>query len=134
MAPKFRYICNLGWALWIRNSFEFKFDDTGLSSYYWDSQQGRYFAMQLKWTNLIFILWGKTGIIKFEFKNTLGFIVSDLNVQTKIHEVNKKQFYNIKSSLVFTFKVYLKFKFQWHTFLFFRPLWIVIFLMLTIRL
>ena len=25
---------NLGWALWNRNSFEFKFDDTRLSSYY----------------------------------------------------------------------------------------------------
>ena len=64
---------NLGWALWNRNSFEFKFDDTRLSSYYknkigpiktflfrpdfakslpcwlsqfsWDSQQGKDFVM-----------------------------------------------------------------------------------------
>ena len=28
--------------------------------------------------NLILILWGKSGIIKFEFKSILGFIVSDL--------------------------------------------------------
>ena len=27
-------VCILGWALWNRNSFEFKFDDTRLSSYY----------------------------------------------------------------------------------------------------
>ena len=46
--------CRLGWALWNRNSFEFKFDDTRLSSHYKN------------------ILWGKSGsIFKFEFKTTL---------------------------------------------------------------
>ena len=64
--------CTLGWALWNRNSFEFKFDDTRLSSKYeykigpikkncccvltLQSQDAR-----KKWANLIFILWGKSG-------------------------------------------------------------------------
>ena len=55
----------LGWALWNRNSFV------------WDSQQGRDFAKSghnkknCNGANFISILWGKSGIIKFEFKTTL---------------------------------------------------------------
>ena len=42
----------------------------------WDSQQGRDFAMpgsnkkNFNWANIILMLWGKSGIIKFEFKTT----------------------------------------------------------------
>ena len=86
---------NLGWALWNRNSFEFKFDDTRLSSKYknkigpiekkivmsWRCRVSALLAVSAKrqqrqditifffnGANLIFISWGKSGIIKFEFK------------------------------------------------------------------
>ena len=76
----------LGWALWNWNSFEFKFDDTRLSSYYENKIGGIeiFFGCILtlqsqdatknvfNGANLILILWGKScSIIKFEFKTTL---------------------------------------------------------------
>jgi hypothetical protein len=47
---------------------------SGLEKLNWDSQQGRDLATSGRnkknfiWADLIFILWGKSGIIKFEFK------------------------------------------------------------------
>ena len=52
-------VCTFGWTQWKLN---------------WDSQQGRDLATsghntkKFNWANLILMLWGKSGIIKFEFK------------------------------------------------------------------
>ena len=53
-------LLELGRALWNRNIFEFKFEDTRLSSYHKKIRPIK-----------IFILQGKSDIIKFEFKTTL---------------------------------------------------------------
>ena len=60
-----------------QNSFEFKFYDTRLSSYYEKKccfltlQKSRRNKKISNGANLILITRGKSGIIKFEFKTTL---------------------------------------------------------------
>ena len=66
-------MCNLGLTLWNQSSFEFKFDDTRLSSLADTANRAETLQSQdatrsSNGANLIFIIWGKSGIIKIEFK------------------------------------------------------------------
>ena len=87
-------IYNLWWALWNSNNFEFKFDDTRLSSWYKNKIgpneklrqptgqrlcKVRRQQKNFNGANLIFILWGKSGIIKFEFK-TIEVSLCDIDI------------------------------------------------------
>ena len=69
-APKTMYQPKAQWNL---SSFEFRFDDTSLAetAYRAETEQRQDATISFfNWANLILILWGKSRIIKFEFKTS----------------------------------------------------------------